>query len=178
MAKPKPPPGRREIRRFLRAAEARLEEAQFLLANQYTTAAVYLAGYAVECAFKALILSSEPASRHVATVLSFRGAKAHDFEWLRKQLARRHFSIPAPMEQRWKQLYELLESLPQETRSEISLMFLMTPREAANRYKHMNWEYENPEPTPDPTDRNGEPGPENTRPTRARKRAMAKRTGR
>src|SRR5437660_810220 len=99
MAKPKPPPGRREIRRFLRAAEARLEEAQFLLANQYTTAAVYLAGYAVECAFKALILSSEPASRHVATVLSFRGAKAHDFEWLRKQLARRHFSIPAPIEQ-------------------------------------------------------------------------------
>jgi len=82
------------------------------------------------------------------------------------------------MEQRWKQLYKLLESLPQETRSEISLMFLMTPREAANRYKHMNWEYENPEPTPDPTDRNGEPGPENTRPTRARKRATAKRTGR
>ena len=39
-----------EPRRFYRAAEHRFEEAQFLLdGGGYTTAAVYLAGYAVEC---------------------------------------------------------------------------------------------------------------------------------
>src|SRR5882724_12047235 len=100
MSKSKPTPGRREIRRFQRAADARLEEAQFLLANQYTTAAVYLADYAVECAFKALILSSEPASRHEETLLTFRGAKAHDFNWPRRQLGRRRTPVPLPVEVR------------------------------------------------------------------------------
>src|SRR2546421_566564 len=98
MAKSKPSPGRREVRRFLRAAEARLEEAQFLLVNQYTAAAVYPAGYAVECALKALILSNEPASRHAATLHSFRGTKAHDFDWLSKQLARRRAPVPESVE--------------------------------------------------------------------------------
>src|SRR2546427_108452 len=100
MSKSKPTPGRREIRRFQRAADARLGEALFLLANQYTTAAVYLAGYAVECALKALILSSEPASRHEETLLTFRGAKAHDFNWLRRQLGRRRMPLPLPVEVR------------------------------------------------------------------------------
>jgi len=77
-----------------------LEEAQFLLANQYTTAAVYLAGYAVECALKALILSSEPASRHEETLLTFRGSKAHDFNWLRRQLGRRRTPVPVPVDVR------------------------------------------------------------------------------
>ena len=47
----------KEVRRFHRAAARRFEEAQFLLTRgNYTTAAVYLAGYAVECMLKALIL--------------------------------------------------------------------------------------------------------------------------
>jgi HEPN domain-containing protein len=50
----------KEPQRFFRAAQQWLAEAQFLLQNDYTTAAVYLAGYAVECMLKALILASEP----------------------------------------------------------------------------------------------------------------------
>jgi hypothetical protein len=38
---------------------------------------------------KALILVREPAAHHKATLATFRGQSAHDFEWLRAQLARR-----------------------------------------------------------------------------------------
>jgi HEPN domain-containing protein len=81
-------------RRFVRAALKRLEESQFLFTSNYTTAAVYLAGYAVECTLKALILSNEPTARHVETMQSFRGTKAHDYGWLAKQLRRRETAVP------------------------------------------------------------------------------------
>lgn len=72
-----------EARLFYQAATQRFEDARFLLAGRRTTAAVYLAGYAVECVLKALILSSAPDKDHASIVASFRGAKAHDFGWLR-----------------------------------------------------------------------------------------------
>ena len=51
-----PPPRSPDARRFYRAGLLRFDEAKFLLDNsEYTTAAVYLGGYAVECLFKALI---------------------------------------------------------------------------------------------------------------------------
>jgi hypothetical protein len=45
-------------RRFDRAAIQRFDDAQFLLSGSRTNAAVYLAGYSVECMMKALILST------------------------------------------------------------------------------------------------------------------------
>jgi hypothetical protein len=58
-------PKSNEARRFFRAAGARYSEAFFLLENSgFTTAAVYLAGYAVECMLKALVLSHEPRRKH------------------------------------------------------------------------------------------------------------------
>jgi HEPN domain-containing protein len=84
---------KKQVRRFQRVAEQRLEEAAFLLEHEYTNASVYLAGYAVECMLKALILASEPATGHAQTIASFRGAAAHDFEWLRVQLHHRGVSI-------------------------------------------------------------------------------------
>jgi HEPN domain-containing protein len=87
-----------EPRRFLRAGAHRLEEAQFLLGNSdYTTAAVYLAGYAVECTFKAVILASEPRGRHAATIQTFRRTQGHNFEWLHEQLEKRRVHLPANM---------------------------------------------------------------------------------
>ena len=47
-------------RDFLRAAGQRLTTAEFLLENRYTLDAMYLAGYTVECALKALILYWTP----------------------------------------------------------------------------------------------------------------------
>ena len=76
-----------EARLFFRSAKERLEDADVLYDAEpkRTTGTVYLAGYSVECALKALILASEPASRHEETLDSFRGAKAHSFDWLREQ---------------------------------------------------------------------------------------------
>ena len=88
----------KEPRRFLRAGANRLKEAQFLLRHSaYTTAAVYLAGYAVECTFKALILANEPVARHAATMNSFRGIRGHNFEWLHEPLDKRRVHLPAAM---------------------------------------------------------------------------------
>jgi hypothetical protein len=75
-----------EARTFYQAAFQRFEDAQFLLQEGRTTGAVYLAGYGVECMLKALILSRVARRVDRAEVLaSFRGAKAHDFDWLKMQ---------------------------------------------------------------------------------------------
>ncbi|MFM9964773.1 MAG: HEPN domain-containing protein [Planctomycetaceae bacterium] len=76
-----------DARCFYRSAKERLEDAQVLLGAtpKRTTGTVYLAGYSVECLLKALILSSEPPARHAETLESFRGSKAHSFDWLREQ---------------------------------------------------------------------------------------------
>jgi hypothetical protein len=82
--------------RFLRAAGQRYLEARFLLEKgEFTTAAVYLAGYGVECILKALILRAEPAKENARTLRTFRGEKAHRFDWLNEQVRRRRVSISA-----------------------------------------------------------------------------------
>ena len=64
-----------------------------LLGAEFATGAVYLAGYGVECALKALILSLTPASRIEAILATFRGNKAHDYNqlksWYRRKGERR-----------------------------------------------------------------------------------------
>ncbi len=72
-----------EARRFYRAAFQRFREAEVLLTAGYTTGSIYLAGYAVECILKALILAATPAGEHVAVLKTFKGGKAHDYEWRR-----------------------------------------------------------------------------------------------
>ena len=71
-----------QARRFYRAAKQRFDDALLLLAMERTTAAVYLAGYSVECMLKALILSAVPQAQEAALLARFRGARAHDYEWL------------------------------------------------------------------------------------------------
>ncbi len=69
-------------RRFYRAAKQRFDDALLLLEMERTTAAVYLAGYSVECMLKALILDAVPQPQEAELLGSFRGAKAHDYDWL------------------------------------------------------------------------------------------------
>jgi HEPN domain-containing protein len=76
-------PRGKEARSFYRAAQERLTDARVLLDADRTTGATYLAGYAVECILKALILDLLPPKRRPAMIESFRGARAHDLEWLR-----------------------------------------------------------------------------------------------
>jgi len=56
MAKPRNP----EVRRFYQAVSQRFDDAVILLDNDRTTGAIYLAGYAVECMLKALLLLGRP----------------------------------------------------------------------------------------------------------------------
>ena len=58
-----------------------------------STAAIYLAGYAVECILKALLLSITPARHRAAVLKSFRGGVGHDLNHLRRQIAR-YINIP------------------------------------------------------------------------------------
>ncbi len=81
-------------RAFFQVAQQRLEDARFLLEFSRNTAAVYLAGYAVECALKALLLATTPRSSAARTLESFRGSLAHNYDWLR---ARYHRQGGAPL---------------------------------------------------------------------------------
>jgi len=74
-------------RKFYRVAYQRLEEAEVLFEGGYFVGAVYLAGYAVECMLKALILNSLPAKDHESVEAEFRGQRAHQYEWLRLRYA-------------------------------------------------------------------------------------------
>jgi HEPN domain-containing protein len=77
-------PQDRHARLFYRSTLQRDADARFLLDGGRTTGAIYLAGYAVECILKALILSSVPESQRTEILSSFRGARAHDYNWLRE----------------------------------------------------------------------------------------------
>jgi HEPN domain-containing protein len=76
-------PHAKEARPYYQAAKQRLGDAQFLLDAGRSTGAIYLAGYSVECMLKALILATLPAKKRAEMLDSFRGAKAHDYDWLK-----------------------------------------------------------------------------------------------
>jgi hypothetical protein len=78
-------PGDPDARLFYRCAVERFGDAQVLLKADHTTGAVYLAGYAVECMLKSLVLMAVPNPDRPAMLRSFRGQRAHDFGWLRTQ---------------------------------------------------------------------------------------------
>jgi len=63
----------------------RHEDARILLRADHTTGAVYLAGYGIECILKALVLSALGSAAQKVMLTSFRGARSHDYEWLRTQ---------------------------------------------------------------------------------------------
>jgi HEPN domain-containing protein len=75
----------REVTRFRRVALQRFEDAQLLFDGGRNTGAIYLAGYAVECTLKALLLSATPTSKIPKVLDSFRGGQGHDLEWLKRQ---------------------------------------------------------------------------------------------
>jgi HEPN domain-containing protein len=75
-------PSSAHARRFYRAAKQRFDDALLLLEMERTTAAVYLAGYSVECMLKALILSAVPQTHEEELLGMLHGVRAHDYEWL------------------------------------------------------------------------------------------------
>lgn len=76
-------PRDKDAKRFYQAAKQRLDDAAFLLDAARTTAAVYFAGYCVECMWKALIVTQAGKDKKAEVLESFVGSKAHNFDWLR-----------------------------------------------------------------------------------------------
>ena len=77
-------------RKFYRVAYQRFEEAEVLFEAGYYIGAVYLAGYAVECMLKTLILEATPEKDHPTVEAEFRGQRAHHYEWLRHRYGQTH----------------------------------------------------------------------------------------
>lgn len=82
-----PLPSAQNARPYYRAAMQRLDDARFLLdQGDRTNAAVYLAGYGVECILKSLLLSSLPAGRHDEIITEFRRrGQGHSYDWLKNE---------------------------------------------------------------------------------------------
>jgi hypothetical protein len=57
-------------------------------------AAVYLAGYAIECMLKALLVVVTPLPERRDVLRSFRSAQGHDLQWLGDRLRANRVSIP------------------------------------------------------------------------------------
>lgn len=89
-------PHNRIARDYYRAAFQRYTDATFLIKVGRTTAAVYLAGYTVECILKALVLASVPLSRAGDIQTLFRGNRGHNIEWL-TALYRHHAAGTIPI---------------------------------------------------------------------------------
>ena len=87
MAKSHPSPPKRAKTHldFRRVALQRAEDAQTLLRAERTTGATYLAGYAVECMLKAMVLSRASAKRRSGLLARFRGRSGHSLESLKAQ---------------------------------------------------------------------------------------------
>ena len=82
-------------KKFIRAARQRFAAANKLLALELNIEAVYLAGYTVECALKALLIErTAPRRRRRLIDEAFRGRRGHDFEMLRQMLRRLSCHLP------------------------------------------------------------------------------------
>lgn len=86
---------------FQKAALQRLTTAEFLLQKGYNLDAMYLAGYTLECAMKALILEFTPAADKARTLQSISsGGKMHNLQVLSELLEK--LGCPVPLELRKK----------------------------------------------------------------------------
>jgi HEPN domain-containing protein len=88
---------------FQRAARQRLSTAEFLLGHRYNLDAMYLAGYAVECTLKALILKVTPPADCADTLRSISsGRRMHDAEVLGGILKDLGHPIPLELVKRFR----------------------------------------------------------------------------
>jgi len=86
-----------DARRFYRLAYQRLEEARLLLeVLERPATAIYLAGYAIECGLKSLLLASTPVSSRRQRASELRGSRGHDLAWLRERVVREAGVAPLP----------------------------------------------------------------------------------
>lgn len=90
-----------QIRIFRRAAGQRKAAAEFLFTGRLYLDAYDLAGYAIECALKALILAKTPMGRRTERVEEIgRGKEMHNYQKLAEILKSSGSPIPLPLMKR------------------------------------------------------------------------------
>jgi hypothetical protein len=83
------------VRKLIRAAKQRLTSSDVLLKNGQFIDSMYLAGYGVECALKALLMSRlPPGKRRQTEEQVFRGKSGHDFENLKARIRKCGVAFP------------------------------------------------------------------------------------
>ena len=112
---------------FIRAATQRLDAARFLSPN-YSLDKVYLAGYAVECSIKSLILANTSPTEQAETLEEIsHGAGAHNIDILRGILARKVPRIPAVV-------FSAMTEISREWSTNLRYIGKSVPSEEAERF--------------------------------------------
>src|SRR5260370_20695018 len=97
-----------DVRKFRRASEQRLKDADLLFVHEFFLEAIYIAGYAIECSLKELILKRTPRNQHDLMIdrLTRAGAKGHDFDYLKGILTRApvNCAIPHDISEMWRRV--------------------------------------------------------------------------
>jgi HEPN domain-containing protein len=124
-------------REFLRVAKKRQAAAELLVQHGFPTEAVYLAGYAVECGLKAILLECVPRKDRTAFVAAeFRGLRGHNLYNLKDKLRELSVHFPVAVLADFRIVAEWTTDLRYETRD----LDLIESREflaATNRI--LNW---------------------------------------
>lgn len=115
-------PRDKDAKQFYRAAGQRLEDATFLLDNERVTAAVYLAGYCVECMLKALIVTQAGKENKEEVLDSFRGSGAHNYERLMAQYERYGGPRPAKKDKELVEAFVIVGSWDTDLRYESGML--------------------------------------------------------
>lgn len=102
-----------DIPQFVRAAGLRLDSAELLRKNGMNADSIYLAGYAVECALKALLLSTYPFPKRRG--VTFQGAGWHNYARLREELHRRRIDLPSNIMREFRRVHTWSNELRYET---------------------------------------------------------------
>lgn len=105
-----------EIRRFLVAAQQNLEAAAILLDRGKYRVGQYLAGFSVECAFKAALLSHVPSSRrkHFAE-RELRGSKWHSYDTILQAWRQKGGNLPVAWSRDLRRLRNWTNEMRYET---------------------------------------------------------------
>ncbi len=82
-----------DARAYYLPARRRLEDAKVLLEHHRHDGAMYLAGFAVECLFKAVILANSTPGQRTRLAARLKSEIGHDLDGLRKELARRSLHL-------------------------------------------------------------------------------------
>ncbi len=151
-------PRAREAQPFYRAALRRFDEAKYLLAGEHWTAAIYLAGYAIECMFKDLVMATIRGTSDPILIAIKEALLTYEKEHPNADVViYRQNSVSArvrivdpelagiPKFDRHDMVWRYFRDLPDEIQEEISVLLLLTPEETGRSLA--NKDFEDPIPS-------------------------------